>query len=232
MIYVISDLHGFPHEQFLSLLNKAGFSENDFLYILGDVIDRNGDGGVKTLQWLLYQTNVELLLGNHEAMLLSCSFLFDEIEEGFEDKLTAKKLEIFYQYVANGGNVTLSAMKKLSRDEQQDILEYIQDCPLYESVEIGKKKFVLVHAGLNNYSDTKNIEDYSIEELIWGRPKLSDVYSKKFLTVLGHTPTLYYGRCYEDKIIWTETWINIDIGSAYGKSPVLLRLNDMAEFRL
>lgn len=232
MIYVISDLHGFPHEQFLSLLNKAGFSENDFLYILGDVIDRNGDGGVKTLQWLLYQTNVELLLGNHEAMLLSCSFLFDEIEEGFEDKLTAKKLEIFYQYVANGGNVTLSAMKKLSRDEQQDILEYIQDCPLYESVEIGKKKFVFVHAGLNNYSDTKNIEDYSIEELIWGRPKLSDVYSKKFLTVLGHTPTLYYGRCYEDKIIWTETWINIDIGSAYGKSPVLLRLNDMAEFRL
>lgn len=232
MIYVISDLHGFPHEQFLSLLNKAGFSENDFLYILGDVIDRNGDGGVKTLQWLLYQTNVELLLGNHEAMLLSCSFLFDEIEEGFEDKLTAKKLEIFYQYVANGGNVTLSAMKKLSRDEQQDILEYIQDCPLYESVEIGKKKFVLVHAGLNNYSDTKSIEDYSIEELIWGRPKLSDVYSKKFLTVLGHTPTLYYGRCYEDKIIWTETWINIDIGSAYGKSPVLLRLNDMAEFRL
>lgn len=232
MIYVISDLHGFPHEQFLSLLNKAGFSENDFLYILGDVIDRNGDGGVKTLQWLLYQTNVELLLGNHEAMLLSCSFLFDEIEEGFEDKLTAKKLEIFYQYVANGGNVTLSAMKKLSRDEQQDILEYIQDCPLYESVEIGKKKFVFVHAGLNNYSDTKNIEDYSIEELIWGRPKLSDVYSKNFLTVLGHTPTLYYGRCYEDKIIWTETWINIDIGSAYGKSPVLLRLNDMAEFRL
>lgn len=232
MIYVISDLHGFPHEQFLSLLNKAGFSENDFLYILGDVIDRNGDGGVKTLQWLLYQTNVELLLGNHEAMLLSCSFLFDEIEEGFEDKLTAEKLEIFYQYVANGGNVTLSAMKKLSRDEQQDILEYIQDCPLYESVEIGKKKFVLVHAGLNNYSDTKSIEDYSIKELIWGRPKLSDVYSKKFLTVLGHTPTLYYGRCYEDKIIWTETWINIDIGSAYGKSPVLLRLNDMAEFRL
>lgn len=232
MIYVISDLHGFPHEQFLSLLNKAGFSENDFLYILGDVIDRNGDGGVKTLQWLLYQTNVELLLGNHEAMLLSCSFLFDEIEEGFEDKLTTKKLETFYQYMANGGNVTLSAMKKLSRDEQQDILEYIQDCPLYESVEIGKKKFVLVHAGLNNYSDTKSIEDYSIEELIWGRPKLSDVYSKNFLTVLGHAPTLYYGRCYEDKIIWTETWINIDIGSAYGKSPVLLRLNDMAEFRL
>lgn len=232
MIYVISDLHGFPHKQFLSLLNKAGFSENDFLYILGDVIDRNGDGGVKTLQWLLYQTNVELLLGNHEAMLLSCTFLFDEIEEGFEDKLTTKKLETFYQYIANGGNVTLSAMKKLSRDEQQDILEYIQDCPLYESVEIGKKKFVLVHAGLNNYSDTKSIEDYSIEELIWGRPKLSDVYSKNFITVLGHTPTLYYGRCYEDKIIWTETWINIDIGSAYGKSPVLLRLNDMAEFRL
>lgn len=69
MIYVISDLHGYPLEKLKKLLNKADFSDNDFLYILGDVIDRNGDGGVEMLCWLMEQSNIQLLLGNHEAML-------------------------------------------------------------------------------------------------------------------------------------------------------------------
>lgn len=81
MIYVISDLHGYPLEKLKRLLEKADFGENDFLYILGDVVDRNGDGGVEILTWLLSQPNVQLILGNHEAMLLACKFLFDEITE-------------------------------------------------------------------------------------------------------------------------------------------------------
>ena len=44
MIYVISDLHGYPFEKFKILLEKAEFSNNDFLFILGDVIDRGIDG--------------------------------------------------------------------------------------------------------------------------------------------------------------------------------------------
>lgn len=81
MTYVISDLHGYPIEKLKMLLDKANFGENDFLYILGDVIDRNGDGGVGILQWLLSRPNVQLVLGNHEAMLLACEFLFDEITD-------------------------------------------------------------------------------------------------------------------------------------------------------
>ena len=45
MTYVISDLHGYPHERFMKLLEKAGFSDRDFLYILGDVVDRRLSGG-------------------------------------------------------------------------------------------------------------------------------------------------------------------------------------------
>ena len=40
MIYVISDLHGYPFERFTALLKEVDFSENDFLYVLGDVVDR------------------------------------------------------------------------------------------------------------------------------------------------------------------------------------------------
>ena len=45
MTYVISDLHGYPLEKFRMLLDKAGFCDDDELFILGDVVDRNGDGG-------------------------------------------------------------------------------------------------------------------------------------------------------------------------------------------
>lgn len=44
MIYVISDLHGYPFEKLKKLLQTAGFTKEDYLFILGDVVDRNGDG--------------------------------------------------------------------------------------------------------------------------------------------------------------------------------------------
>ena len=52
MIYAISDLHGLKLETLKALLKKANFSENDWLFILGDVVDRQNDGGVEILKWL------------------------------------------------------------------------------------------------------------------------------------------------------------------------------------
>ena len=66
MIYVTSDLHGYPLELFKKLLDKSGFTDDDFLYVLGDVADR-GEAGVELLLWIMAQPNVELILGNHEA---------------------------------------------------------------------------------------------------------------------------------------------------------------------
>ena len=232
MIYVISDLHGYPHEKLLALLDQAGFGKDDFLYILGDVVDRNGDGGVETLNWLMYQTNVQLILGNHESMLLACAFMFDEITEDSIDSLTAEKIDMLTRYQADGGDVTLKAIQKLSKENQQDILDYLRDCPLYETITAGGKDFILVHAGLDNFSPEKNIEDYTVEELLWAWPELTDIYYKDKMTVFGHTPTVSFGKEYDGKIIKTDTWIDIDAGAGFGREPVLLRLDDMREFRV
>jgi serine/threonine protein phosphatase 1 len=232
MIYVISDLHGYPHEKFLALLDKAGFGKDDFLYILGDVVDRNGDGGVETLNWLMYQTNVQLILGNHEAMLLACSFVFDEITEDSIESLTAEKIDMLTRYQLDGGDITLKAMQKLPKETQQDILDYLRDCPLYETVNAGGKDFILVHAGLGNFDPNKQIEDYTTEELLWSWPELTDVYYKDKMTVFGHTPTFSFGDEYEGKIIKTNTWIDIDVGAGFGREPVLVRLEDMREYSL
>ena len=134
--------------------------------------------------------------------------------------------------MADGGDVTLKAMQGLSRDEQQDILEYLRDCPLYETLRIDEKDFILVYSGLGDFSPKGHIEDYSMEDLLWTRPELTDEYYKNILTVLGHTPTFFFGDQYKDKIVRTETWLAIDMGAGFGRETVLLRLDDMAEFRM
>ena len=61
-VYVTSDLHGLPLKDLKLLLDSVNFNDNDWLYILGDVIDRQNDGGVEILKWLLNQPNAQLIL--------------------------------------------------------------------------------------------------------------------------------------------------------------------------
>lgn len=235
MIYVISDLHGYPLKKLKKLLEKANFNENDFLYILGDVVDRNGDGGVEILTWLLSQPNVQLILGNHEAMLLACEFLFDEITEDSISSFDSEKMEILTNYQLNGGNVTLKALSKLNKASPEtvaDILDYLHDAPLYEAVTAGGKDYFLVHSGIDDFEKGRKISEYPADAFIWAWPELEDEYFDDITTVFGHTPTKYYGEEYSNKIIKTRTWIAIDMGAGDGVTePVLLRLDDMAEFR-
>ena len=91
MVYVCSDLHGYSLDKFKAFLNKIGFCEDDFLYIIGDVIDRGKDG-IKILKWLMSMYNAQLILGNHEQMMLASSFVFEEITDASIDNLTAAQL--------------------------------------------------------------------------------------------------------------------------------------------
>lgn len=235
MTYVISDLHGYPLEKFKKLLEKAEFSDDDFLYILGDVIDRNGDGGVEILCWLLEQPNVQLILGNHEAMLLSCSFVFDEITDESIEKVDSKDLSLLSTYMRNGGDVTLKALKELGKTlpgKVLDILDYLRDAPIYEALTVGKNDFILVHSGFDNFNADKKLSEYTAHDLIWARPKLTDNFFDDIITVFGHTPTLSYGNEYKGKIIKTKTWIDIDVGVSAGNEPILLRLDDFKEYHM
>ncbi len=230
MIYVISDLHGCSLEKFKKLLQKAHFSDDDFLYILGDVIDRNGDGGVELLCWIMEQKNIQLILGNHEAMLLKNYSLVEQFNYiDIEDLSNDELLYALY----NGGIFTLKNLCDLyeqSPEKVEEIFDYLYNAPIYETVSVNGKDFLLVHSGLGNFKSDKKLTEYTDDELLWTRPDINDTYFNDVLTIFGHTPTIKYGKEYKGKILKTKTWIDIDVGAAYGINPVLLRLDDFKEF--
>lgn len=234
-VYVTSDLHGLLPEQLQQLLVKAGFSNEDWLYILGDAIDRQNDGGVRLLCWLLEQPNVQLLLGNHEAALLSCAFVFDEITNESIAAFTPERMELLLNYTQNGGDVTLAALKALNDRAPEtvaDILDYLREAPLYETVTASGRDCLLVHAGLAHFSKEKPLSAYTPEQFLFTSPRLSDDYFDEVLTVCGHTPTMAYGLEHSGKMLRTRTWIDIDVGVPFGNPPALLRLDDLEEFYL
>lgn len=63
MIYVMSDLHG-CYEKYVQMLKIIEFNSDDFLYIVGDVIDR-GEDGIKILLDMMKRSNIIPILGNH-----------------------------------------------------------------------------------------------------------------------------------------------------------------------
>ncbi len=228
MVFVTSDLHGCSPEAFQQLLTRAGFTDGDYLFILGDVIDR-GEHGAELLLWLTEQPNIQLILGNHEGMLLSCRFLFEEATEETAEKITPRDMELFRTWMYNGGEPTMKGLNRILKQDPelfQGIMEYLEDAPLYEQLQVGGKQYILVHSGLGNFTPEKALEDYTPGELLWTRPELGTRYFPDATVIFGHTPTELYGEEYKGRVVKTDTWICIDTGAAYGGSPMVLRLGD------
>ncbi len=233
MIYVTSDIHGYPLDGFLRLLEKAGFGDQDTLYVLGDVVDRNGDGGVAMLRWMMRQENVTLIKGNHEAMMLDCDFAFSsDVDLTNMRKATLEQEYNLLLWHRNGCLNTLENMLKLKEEDPEELaklLEYVRSAPLYMELTVPMKRFVLVHGGLNGFDPGKGLDEYSENDLVWTRPEPDQRYWEDRMVILGHTPTQYLGG-EKGRMFETDTWADIDTGAAGGGSPMLLRLEDMQPF--
>ena len=233
MVYVSSDWHGMPLEIIKRLLKKANFSDDDFLFILGDIIDR-GENSVELIKHIMFAPNIKLIRGNHEQMLLSCAFLFDEITDETVNDFNVSKMISLQTWQRNGGDATIRGLISESVEMRNMILEFLMETPLYDTVSVGEQDFLLIHGGLplDENGKIKRFSKLADDDLLWIRPELTTRYSEDFTTILGHTPTSFYGKEYQGKILKTDTWINIDVGAAYGLFPCLLRLDDMQEFYL
>ena len=231
MVYVISDLHGYPFKVFTEILRRAEFCDDDELYVLGDVIDRGADG-VDYLLWLTQKKNVHFILGNHEKMMMACPFLFERFTIEYLLDPTREQRIALAVWNANGAKPTIYGLLGVEYEEKQEILTFLKNTPLYREITVNDKKFFLVHSGLRDFRPDKPLEEYSENDLLWERPDPTQRYFDDKTVVFGHTPTWYYGDEHEGKILFTDTWIDIDVGAGGGFTPVLLRLDDMAQFTL
>jgi len=232
LYYATSDLHGYPLEAFLGFLQAAGFTPADHLFIIGDVNDRNGDGGVAMYRWIMRQENVTLIRGNHEQMLLDCDFLFTtEMDPAHLTGLTLPQEKALMRWNRNGCMVTIDnllALKRESPEELQALLEFLRATPVYLELEAGEKRFVLVHGGIPDFSPEKSLSQYRPFDLLWTRPEIDTEYWKDRMTIIGHTITRHYGD--PGRMYAAGTWIDIDTGAAGGGHPMLLRLDDLKPF--
>ena len=136
-IYAISDIHG-HYATYKKLLEKLKFSENDFLYVVGDVIDRGRDG-IKIIQDTMRRPNVELMLGNHELMML---------EHLHENALNSECSNVWLNY--NGGAYTMTAYRHLRKRDQKRILTAMEKAIIQTTVHVDGIDFIIVHASLTN----------------------------------------------------------------------------------
>ena len=188
--YVISDIHG-QYDKFMELLDKINLKETDTLYILGDVLDR-GPHPIKTLRKLMEMDNVICIVGNHELMSIEClEFLMKEVTDLSLEELDDEMLDNLVTWQYNGSKTTIDEFSQLDLVTKQDVLDYIKEFLVYEQITVNDQDYLLVHAGLGNYSPEKDIEDYSLHDLIWARADYDTKYFEDTIVVTGHTPTQY-----------------------------------------
>lgn len=222
--YVMSDLHG-EADRFHAMLKKIGFSEEDTLIILGDVIDRGPDG-IALLLEIMDMPNVIMLLGNHEYMML----------QYLNPSATGTEIR---RWNKNGNAPTLAAYLKQKAKVQQRIISYLRGLPTHLEMEINGKWFYLVHG----------FPGENVHDEVWHRPEIDTANPKPgYQVVIGHTKVLSmikpeearirYAVELEDKgehlrILRTPGFVNIDCGCGYEmpiKVLACIRLEDMVEF--
>ena len=228
MNYAVSDLHG-CFDKYREMLSLIDFSPRDALYVLGDVIDWGPDG-IRILQDMMLRPNVFPILGNHEFTAAVClPWLMEEVTDRSLEDLDESRIAALSEWIVNGGGVTIQSLKGLSREEREDILEYLREMELFVRVEAGGRDFVLLHSGLGHFSRDKALEEYELTDYLFGRPGPDTAYYPDKILVFGHTPTRILGG--GDRILRRETWIDIDCGCVFqGGRLGCLCLDTMEEF--
>lgn len=228
--YVISDIHG-NYNAYMEMLKKIHFSDNDMLYVLGDILDR-GPCPIKIILDMMNRNNVVCLAGNHEYMALEClQFLLKEITAKSLKELDLDIVDKLLNWQQNGAVTTTDEFHKLDIQTRKSVVEFISEFDLYEEVHVNGKTYVLVHAGLGNFEPCKAIWEYELDELVWERPDYEMQYYPDKYVVTGHTPTVAIeGNPRPGYIYKNNHHIAIDCGAGFGGRLACLCLETEEEF--
>ncbi len=212
-VYVISDIHG-CYNEFLRMLEKINFTNDDSLILAGDFIDR-GKQSLEMLEWLEgCPTNVQPIRGNHEEEFLAyvdVMLQLDQKEELATDRNSNSETAALYSSVQSfmkqsgiavsyfdvygtvrnlidHSGVTLGQLCRWS--------EMIRQMPYYRELTVGDRACIVVHAGY-----TESLKDISAlyssrkDFFLYAREESCEMGGKPHgMIIAGHTPTVIKGE--------------------------------------
>lgn len=226
MNYVVSNIHG-NYTKFKELLDKIDFSDNDILYVLGDIVDF-GDETMETVCDLSVRTNVYPVMGEHDVVAYKMLSGFDKMLKsgGTPD---AEFIAEMQEWSQNGGDKTLAGFRALDDEMKEGVLDYLEDMPAYEIAEAAGKKYLLVHAGISGFEKGKDLDDYEPEAFYTEPLDMDKEYFGKTHIVVGHIPTDELGGG-TGTILRKGKNIAIDCGVAKGGHLACLCLDNGKEY--
>lgn len=213
---------------------------------MGDVIDRGPDG-IRLLQHIMSHDNMDLIIGNHEFMMLN------SISESGDPACKEPDAPLWLD--ANGGNITFEAYKVLPFEEKFSLLKWLKTRYVIKTVKIRDAVYCLTHSYYNLGCENKRYQELSYADVwnvtwssIWREDFLThaaDIYADYDYTfICGHVPVQSVRMQQMDKN-WNKlisfrhnNVINIDGGCAMGyideinNGLIFLRLDDMCEYRI
>ena len=233
MIYVASDLHGCL-EDWLLLLDRIHFGEQDTMFVLGDCVDY-GPEPIDLLHDLMERPNVFPLLGNHELRFARCARRIppEATMENLAELLDAEGKALLAEWLSDGGQNTLRQYLALDEESREATLDYIGEMTRYEETEADGVSFVLTHAGLDHFDPARPLDEYAPEDFLTASPTPGTEYFEDRTVIVGHTPTFRLDGGTAGKILDDGAVIYIDCGAAHpqdGGSIGCLRLDDLSEF--
>lgn len=184
-IIAISDIHGHPDE-FLELLKKINLSENDYLVLVGDYINRgNKSKEMVDLLRLFEQRNRTFILrGNHEGFVYKLCTDGEQYIDRFKNNLHLKHFinEWYGEVCLDYSNVKeISKIIKKLYSKNRDDIDYLVSFPIGLEFD----DFIFVHAGVDDKQDWKDSQMKTIMSQT-GFNELKHRTGKK--VVVGHFP--------------------------------------------
>lgn len=218
--YVCSDIHG-EYDLYIKLLNAIDFSDEDKMYILGDIIDKGGKSLI-LVDFLIKHKNIKCIMGNHEDSFLK---YYDNVMHnytGTNQNEILKSLQLYFPF----DNFSIS----------WDIVDYIESLPYY----IETKDFIGVHAGLEIDEDNNiyPLNEQPIQYMLFDRNfKTAKINNFGKPILFGHTPCSYDNQTgyfikepnINSKSIKDYIKIRLDNGCQFTKILGTLRIDDMKE---
>ena len=229
----MADIHG-NSRRFQSVMQQIRLQPEDTLYVLGDVIDRHGDG-VRILRQLMAMPNAKVLLGNHEYMMLQA------LQHPYRSEDAASEEESRFLWYRNGGDVTHRYWKRIRKTLRAQVIAYLQSLPLSFDITVGDTRYKLVHGmPVEAFSDHGGKYKNPTHFAVWKRWEKEEALPQDSMMVFGHTPTKHYRYADPLEVYFGEHCIGIDCGSGYPDQPedafspqgrlACLRLDDLQVF--